>query len=106
MKTKTTITVECELCGAVFRVEVGWIPYDPRRHARYGKRATIRAAYEPTGVTLAGSISEDAMEMRVPIRARECGDHAKGTEGCRGSLRRADRAPTRPGTPAPPENGP
>lgn len=94
---KTTITVECEGCHAVFRVTVGWQPYDPNLHARYGKRATLRASGGPQ---LMGF--DDGMEIRVPIRARRCGDHGEGTQGCAGSLRRADRTATRPGGPPAP----
>lgn len=88
MKTRTTIAVECDQCGAVFRALVGWQRYDERVARKYenrGERPTYRLGFDQD------------REMRISLRQRQCRDHGDGTQGCEGRVRRADRKGLRPG---------
>ena len=87
-------TVECMKCGTIFGARVGWQPYDEGIAARmaargHGRRVLLRTV-TPNALTAPGAPS--AMQMRVPLRVRQCRDHEGGTQGCDGVLERNDGA--------------
>ena len=92
MEIKSTVTVECDKCAAVFRAKVGWQAYNELVWLRMNtpqrrKGATMRAK---PGAGPFGLGDGAQWEMRIPLRVRECRDHGEGTEGCRGALTRAN----------------
>ena len=101
MEIKSTVTVECDKCEAVFRAKVGWQAYDERVWLR------MNTAQRRRGCTMrrtqgAGEWGNQlppvtGWEMRIPLRVRECRDHGEGTEGCRGALTRANGKTLAPG---------
>lgn len=77
--------VRCDFCGEEIKVKVGWQPYDEAVWGRFVVRTDRRKGalmrWAPGAGTQAGG-----WEMKIPLRVRWCGDHAVGTEGCRGRL--------------------
>ncbi len=79
--------VRCETCEKEFGVKVGWQAYDERVWLRYvnaGRRRGALMRVVPLFPKLAGSVKR--WEMKIPLRVRWCGDHAEGTQGCKGRL--------------------
>jgi len=98
-RPKTTCIVECATCGAVFRARVGWTRVDNNVVLEMNRRGLANKVTFRRG----GVQNAPIDLMRVALRWRQCLDHAEGTEGCTGSLSRADNKPIGAGTPPPAE---
>lgn len=86
---KVTVLVRCDGCAKEFRTRVGWVAYDERVWLRMispERREGATMRQRRAGGPKLGRPTR--WQMRIPLRARWCGDHDEGTRDCRGQLRR------------------